>query len=218
MKERDVMRNLDLEEQEQVAALKAWWQQYGNLILTAIAVLLIAYAGLNGWRWYQRSQAAQAAQLYDALQKAAAEKDTKKVRDSAGAILEQHGGTAFAPLAALVSAKVHFESGDSKTARAQLQWVIDRAKEPELQSIARLRLANVLVDDDATDEAIKLLDAPATGEFGAHFAALKGDILLLKGKKGEARSAYQSAIDKTDAKNIGQRERLQSKIDALGEG
>ncbi len=217
MKERDVLRTLDLEEQEQLADFKAWWQKYGNLVVTAILAVALAYAGTVGWRWYQRSQAAEASGLYDALQKAASEKDTKKVRDAAGAILDQFPGTTFAPLAAMISAKVHFEAGDLKTARAQLQWVIDRASQPELKSIARLRLAHVLVDDDAIDEAVKLLDNPPGGEFAAQFAALRGDILLVKGQKAEARAAYKTAIDKTDAKNSAQKERLQSKLDALGD-
>ncbi|MFN0300287.1 MAG: YfgM family protein [Burkholderiales bacterium] len=217
MKERDVLRTLDLEEQEQVAEFKAWWQKYGNLVVTAILAVALVYAGVFGWGWYQRSQAGEASGLYDALQKAATEKDTKKVRDAAGAILDQFPGTTFAPLAAMISAKVHFEAGDLKTARAQLQWVIDRAAQPELKSIARLRLAHVLVDDDAIDEAIKLLDNPPGGEFAAQFAALRGDILLVKGQKAEARAAYKAAIDKTDAKNSAQKERLQSKLDALGD-
>ncbi|MFM9885498.1 MAG: YfgM family protein [Burkholderiales bacterium] len=211
------MRTLDLEEQEQLAEFKAWWQKYGNLVVTAILAVALAYAGTVGWGWYQRSQAAEASGLYDALQKAASEKDTKKVRDAAGAILDQFPGTAFAPLAAMISAKVHFEAGDLKTARAQLQWVIDRASQPEMKSIARLRLAHVMVDDDAIDEAVKLLDNPPGGEFAAQFAALRGDILLVKGQKAEARAAYQTAIDKTDAKNSAQKERLQSKLDALGD-
>ncbi len=217
MKERDVLRTLDLEEQEQLADFKAWWQKYGNLVVTAILAVALAYAGTVGWGWYQRSQAAEASGLYDALQKAASEKDTKKVRDAAGAILDQFPGTTFAPLAAMISAKVHFEAGDLKTARAQLQWVIDRVSQPELKSIARLRLVHVLVDDDAIDEAVKLLDNPPGGDFAAQFAALRGDILLVKGQKAEARAAYKTAIDKTDAKNSAQKERLQSKLDALGD-
>lgn len=218
MKERDVMRTLDLEEQEQVAAFRAWWERYGNAILVGATVVLLTIAGWNGWRWYERTQAANAASLYDAVQKAAAEKDTKKVRDATGAILEQYPTTTFAPMAALISAKVHFDTGDLKTARAQLQWVIDRAAEPELKSIARLRLAHVLVDDNALEDAIKLLEAPAEGDFVGQFAALRGDILSLAGKKAEARAAYKTALDKTDTKNQQQRERLQWKLDALGDG
>ncbi len=217
MKERDVMRTLDLEEQEQLAEFKSWWQKYGNLVTSAILAVALTYAGVAGWQWYQRSQASEASGLYDALQKAASEKDTKKVRDAAGAILEQFPRTAFAPLAAMISAKVHFDAGDLKTARAQLQWVIDRAADPALQAVAKLRLAHVLVDDDAIDEALKLLDAAPKGEFAAQFSALRGDILVVKGQTAEARSAYQSAIDKTDAKNSAQKERLQSKLDALGD-
>jgi len=218
MKQDELLRTLDLEEQEQIAALRAWWQRWGNLILTVVTVVLLAIAGYNAWQWYGRSQAAEASALYDTLQKAAAEKNMKAVRDSAGAILEQFPRTAFAPMAALVAGKAHFDAGDLKSARAQLQWVIDNAKEADLKSIARLRLANVLVDDDAPDEALKLLDAPATGEFVAQFGSLRGDILVLKGQSAEARAAYKAALEKVDEKSSGLKDRLQSKLDALGDG
>ena len=58
---------LDLEEQEQVAELTAWWQQHGNLVVSAITAAAIAFAGWQGWRWYERSQASQAGALYDTL-------------------------------------------------------------------------------------------------------------------------------------------------------
>jgi streptogramin lyase len=37
---------LDLEEQEQVAELKAWWQQYGSLVVAAITAAAVAIAAL----------------------------------------------------------------------------------------------------------------------------------------------------------------------------
>jgi predicted negative regulator of RcsB-dependent stress response len=137
----------DLEEQEQIAALKGWWKQYGSLVIAAVVAAALAVSGVLGWRVYQTSQAGRASAIYGELRKAAGTRDVKQVRDLAGAILEQFPGSAYAPLAAFVSAKTHFESGDLKTARAQLEWVIERAGDPEYQSIARLRLANVLMDE-----------------------------------------------------------------------
>ena len=143
------MAAYDLEEQEQLAELKAWWKQNGSLVLGTIALVLLSYSAWNGWRWYQRSQALEAAALYENLQTAARMSDGKAVRDAAGSILEKYAGTAYAPLAALVSAKANHQAGDLKTARAQLQWVVDNARLEETRAIARLRLAAVLMDDSA---------------------------------------------------------------------
>jgi predicted negative regulator of RcsB-dependent stress response len=58
---------LDLQEQEQLDALKAFWKQYGNLITWALIAALAVYAGLNGWKWWQREQSAKAGALYEQL-------------------------------------------------------------------------------------------------------------------------------------------------------
>src|SRR5581483_2793085 len=105
------MSAYDLEEQEQLAELKAWWKTHGNTVLSAAIAALLAVAAWNGWTWYQRTQAAQAGALYDTLQKAARANDVKATRDAAGAILENHPRTTYALLAALTSAKVHFQAG-----------------------------------------------------------------------------------------------------------
>ena len=143
------MAAYDLEEQEQLAALKAWWQENGSLIITALSLVLLVLAAWQGWSYYQRNQAVQASRLYDAVQKAARAGDLKQVRESAGAVLEHYPRTAYAAMAALVSAKANFQGGDLKTARAQLAWVAENAKDEGLQDIARLRLASVMLDEKA---------------------------------------------------------------------
>ena len=209
------MAAYDLEEQEQLAELKAWWKQHGNLVLGSIAAVLLLFAAWNGWRWYQRSQALEAAALYQNLQQAARMSDGKAVRDAAGGILEKYAGTAYAPLAALVSAKVNYQARDLKTARAQLQWAVDNARQEEVRAVARLRLATVLMDDNAYDEAMKMVEAKPAEGFDALFASMRGDILSAQKKRAEARTAYKAALEK--ATDAAFRETLRLKLDALGE-
>lgn len=209
------MSSYDLEEQEQLAELKAWWKQYGNLVLTGVTVALLVVAAWNGWTWYQRWVSAQAAGVYESLQKAAYAGDVKAVRDAAGTILEKYSGTAYAPLGALVSAKAHVLAGDVKTARAQLQWAVDNAKQDEVRSVARLRLSSLLVDDNALEEALKVLEAKPAAGFEGLFAAARGDALFAQKKFAEARAAYKDAMERVDKKDGALRESLQLKLDAL---
>jgi predicted negative regulator of RcsB-dependent stress response len=210
------MAAYDHEEQEQLAELKEWWRDYGNQVVTLLSLALIILAAWQTWNYYQRSQAAQASALYDAVQKAALAKDLKKVRESAGAILEQYPRTAYASMAALVSAKAHFQEGDLKTARAQLAWAGEHATDESMQDIARLRLASVMLDEKAFDEALKVLESKHSAAFDALFLAARGDVLVAQEKKAEARGAYKSALDKADAKDAGLRESIQLRLDALG--
>jgi len=210
------MSTYDLEEQEQLAALKAWWKEHGGTVILGATVVLAAVAAWNGWAWYQRTQAAQAAGLYDTLQKAARANDVKVTRDTAGTILENFPRTTYAPLAALVSAKVQFQAGDLKTARAQLQWVVENAKHDEIRSIATLRLASVLLDDGDPDAALKVLEAKPPSSFEALYASQRGDILAAQKKRSEARAAYKAAQEKTEPGTL--LETLRLKLEALGEG
>src|SRR5262245_57944966 len=210
------MSTYDLEEQEQLAALKGWWKEHGGGVVLAATLVAAAIAAWNGWSWYQRSQAVQAAALYDTLQKAARANDLKATRETAGSILENYPRSAYAPLAALVSAKVQFQAGDLKTARAQLQWVVEHAKSDEIRSIASLRLASVLLDDKEPEGALKVLEAKPHPGFEALYAAQRGDILMEQKKRDEARAAYKSAVEKAEPGTLRQAVRL--KLEALGEG
>ena len=209
------MAAYDLEEQEQLAALKAWWKQHGNLVLSTIIAVLLVFSAWNGWRWYQRTQAQEAAALYENLQAAARMNDGKAARDAAGSILEKYAGTAYAPLSALVSAKVSYQAGDLKTARAQLQWAVDNARQEDVRTIARLRLAVVLMDDTAYDEALKVLEPKPADAFAAAFLSMQGDILSVQNKRAEARTAYKSAVEKS--RDPAFSETLRLKLDTLGE-
>jgi len=205
----------DHQEQEKIDELKSWWRQYGNLVLLAVALVAVSIGGYQGWLHYQRGQALAAGALYDQMEQSQRGGDHKKAREIAGQIGERYGSTAYGTLAALSAAHSSFEAGDLAGAKALLQWVIDRAKEEEARDVARLRLAAVLLDEKKHDEALKLLDAKPADSLTALYADLKGDILVAQGKRAEARSAYQLALDRSDAASQYRRV-VQLKLDALG--
>jgi predicted negative regulator of RcsB-dependent stress response len=207
---------LDLEEQEQLAELKAWWNQWGTLIVSALLAAALALAGWQGWNWYRGKQAAEASVLYDTVTKAAQGGDAKALRDASGSLVENFPRTLYASMAALVSARFHFDRNDLKTAKAQLQWVVERSPSDDLRDLARLRLAAVLLDEKAHDEALKLLEAKHGAAYEAQYAALKGDILVAKNQAGEAKAAYQLALQKAGEQDGAFRESVRMRLDALG--
>ena len=206
----------DLEEQEQIASLKAWWKDYGTLVVAAVAAAAVSAALWQGWRFYQSRQAVGAVTLYEQLDRAEHAGDHKKVRDIAGQITGSYGSTTYAIFAAFSAAKASFETGDLAGAKSQLQWVIDNAKEDEIRDVARLRLAGVLLDEKNTEAALKLVEVKSTDVMAGQFADLKGDILLAQGKRADARNAYQQALDRSEAGSPN-RTTLQMKLDSLGE-
>ena len=226
------MAAYDLEEQEQLAEIKAWWKQYGNLLTNVLLAAVLAVAAWQGWNWYQRNQAGQSAAVYSVLQKAVQDKDLQKVKAASGELLEKFGSTSYASLGALSAAKVLIEADDAKTAKLQLSWVAENGKD-ELRDLARLRLAALLLDEKAFDQALKQLEGSVSPSFELRFIELKGDILSAQDKKSEAAGAYQSALGKLkdSVKTVGSesaspgwqgqssviyQQLLQQKLDALG--
>jgi predicted negative regulator of RcsB-dependent stress response len=207
---------LDLEEQEQLAELKAWWKQHGGLITALILAVAVGFAGWQGWRWYQANQAAQASVLYDTVTKAAQSNDAKALRDASGTLVETYPRTLYASMGALVAARYFFDRDDLKSAKAQLQWVIERSSSEDFRDIARLRLAAVLLDEKAHDEALKLLDARPAASYEAQYAALRGDVLLAKNQAAEARAAYKLALEKSGGGEGAFQESVRMRLEALG--
>lgn len=214
------MAAFDLEEQEQISQIKGWWEQYGKLVTTLAVAAALASVGWQGWNWYQGKQGAEASALYDVVQKAAAQRNAQKAREAAGMLIEKYSGTAYADMAALLSAKVQSEAGDLKNARVPLAWAAEKANDPALRGLARLRLATVMLDDKAYDEALAQVQTPPDESFAARYADLKGDILVAKGKPDEARAAYKAAVDAlgsaTKIEAVTLREIAQAKLDAVG--
>ena len=194
------MAAFDLEEQEQISQIKGWWESYGTVVTAVAVVAALASVGWQGWNWYRGQQGAEASALYAVVQQAAVEHNAQKAREATGAIIEKYSGTPYADLAALLSAKVQSDAGDLKNARVPLAWAAEKANDPALRNLARLRKMG------------------AEGAYG--FADLKGDILVAQGKPTEARAAYKAAVDalatavKPEASTL--REIAQAKLDAVG--
>jgi predicted negative regulator of RcsB-dependent stress response len=206
---------LDLEEQEQLDALKQFWKQYGTLIITLAFLALAAFAGVKGWNYYQRGQSEQASALFGKLEEAVRKNDVAQVGSLGAEIIDKYGATAYGPMAALLVARRNYDNGDAAAAANRLQWALDKASDDEIVALARLRLAGIRLDEKRYDEALALLDAKHAPAFAPLYADLRGDVLAAQGKAAEARAAYQLALEKIPP-NSNYRGVVQIKLDALG--
>jgi len=206
--------HLDLEEQEQLEQLKAFWKQWGNLITWVVTACLAVFAAWQGWNTWQRSQASKSEALYVAMQKAVQEGDLAKV-DAVQKDLQGLSSTSFAAQGVLLAARVQFEKGKADASKASLNWVIQEAKLTEVRDVARLRLAGVLLDEKKFDDAAKLIDAITTPDFTALAADRRGDLLMLQNKPAEAKVQYQRAYATMD-KSVEYRRLIEAKLAQLG--
>jgi len=207
---------LDLEEQEQVAQLRAWWQQHGTRIAALVVAVAVGLAGWQGWRWYQGSQAAHAGAVYDALSRAAQAGDARALREAGGALIESYPRTLYATMGALTAARFYFDRNDLKEAKLQLQWAVEHSPSDDFRDLARLRLAALLLEEKAYDEALHQLAEKHAPAYDAQFAALRGDVLVAKNDTAQARAAYKVALEKADSGNVAFRESVRMRLEALG--
>ncbi|MFA5371652.1 MAG: tetratricopeptide repeat protein [Sideroxydans sp.] len=209
------MAELDLHEQEQVDAFKAWWKENSNWVIGVVLLGVLAFAGSQYWRNHQANQAADASKLYGEVVQQVESHDAKRIGDAADALANRYGSSAYAPRAQLLAAQASLQAGDAARAKVQLLWVIEHADETALQHTARLRLASVLLDQGQYDAALQQLATEHPASLASLYADLKGDVLLVMGKTAEARAAYQQALDKMDPK-LTYRNLIQLKLDGLG--
>jgi predicted negative regulator of RcsB-dependent stress response len=207
--------HLDLEEQEQLDQLKAFWNEYGNLITAVLVIAVVAYLGWLGWNSWQRDQASKAGSMYDELDRAAQAGDAARANSIFGDMKDRYPRTTFTGQGGLLAAKTAADKGQLEVARSDLAWVAESASESAYRVVARLRIAGLLFDEKQYDEALKQLDGLDDAEFAALAADRRGDILAAQGKIDEARAAYQKALAAMDAK-VDYRRVVEAKLNVLG--
>jgi len=213
---------LDLEEQEQLDQLKAFWQKYRNLITGVLTAALFVYAAYNGYQWWRNSQAAQASQLYDTMIVAISKSDKDQSLRAADDLQKQFGRTPYASMASLVAAKIASDAGDAPKAIEYLRWTAKNASNAGYEALGKLRLVSQLIEqgaekDFAEADAI-LKDKPING-FEALWLERRGDWYLAQKNTAQAKVSYQDAWKKLDqAKEFPEEARrlLKVKLDAVG--
>jgi len=208
-------QHLDLEEQEQLDQLKHFWNRYGTLITGLLVAVLGVVAAWNGYQYWQHQRAVQASGLYDELERAAQVGDLAKVERSLADIQQRAGGALYAQQAALLAAKLYQDKGKTDLARTTLDTVVQKSADEGYRAIGRLRLAALAIDAKAYDEAWKILAGDYPPAFSGLVADRRGDVLLLQGKREQARNEYLSAYRQLEDR-VEYRRLVEVKLNSLG--
>ncbi|MCD5973301.1 hypothetical protein ALP94_00073 [Pseudomonas savastanoi pv. glycinea] len=207
-------------EDDELAAMKDWWQRNGKPLVTGGLLALVVVLGWQAWTRYESNQSQGASALYQQLLETAltpsGQADTARVADIANKLKSEFGGSAYAQYGSLFVAKVAVDNGKLDDAVAELKLVTDKPASDTLGEIARQRLARVLAAQNKADDALKLLDGDADKAFLASREELKGDLLVQLGRTDEAHAAYQKAKSAlSEEAAVGG---LQMKLDDLAKG
>ena len=207
--------HLDLDEQEQLDQFKHFWKQYGNLITWVLIVVLGAFAAWNAYEYWQRSQATQAAAMFDEVERSIATGDVAKVERALSDMNAKFGSSSYAQQASLLAAKTFYEKGNLDASKKALATVAEKASDVGYQAIAKLRLSSALIESKNYDDALKQVSGTFPKEFEPMAADRRGDVLALQDKPAEAKAEYVKAYKGFDEKS-GYRRLVEVKLNALG--
>ena len=198
-------------EEQQVEAIKSYWQENGNMI---IAGIVLGFAGFIGFNLYKDGVLESEIAVSDSYQTLIENSTNDKAAfgENAQKFISENANTSYVSLTTLALAKDAADKKDWQGAQIQLTAALESAPTEGIKGIASLRLARVQIQQEQYEQALATLAKPLPESFNAAIEEIKGDTYLLQGKKELARNAYQAAIA---ADGLASSPSLQMKLDDL---
>lgn len=187
-------------DEEQVEALKNWWDENGNQLMIGAAIVLAGVFGFQTWQNSVRETGESASAIYEDMRGAItgqaelSDSQVTTARYLADSLMADYDSSVYAKFAAMQMAKLAVEQGNLDDAERDLQWVLD-AGGGSVEPLARLRLARIVLDKGEAERALSLLEKADEGEYISSYGEIRGDIYAQLERPTEARQAYQAALD-----------------------
>jgi predicted negative regulator of RcsB-dependent stress response len=202
---------LDLQEQEQLDNLKAFWAKWGNLITTVLTVGLLAMAGWYWWADYQRKQGMAASVLYEGIEQAVEKQQVDKALPLFAEMQKQFGKVPYTSQAALLLANAQ----PADKALPLLEWAATKGEPQDLRDLAQLRLSGLHMEAKRAAQAEAALAAIQSPAFEALVADRRGDLALLAKDMAKAREQFSKAYLGLDAE-LPYRRLVEAKLMSVG--
>ncbi|MFT3792201.1 MAG: tetratricopeptide repeat protein [Rudaea sp.] len=187
-----------LDEHEQGELVRKWVRENWLSIATGIGLGLVLLFGWQQWRTHRANRNMDAAVLFDTLGTDIDKKDYDAAKAIAAKLKSEHAGTPYAALAAVREADIALQHGDAESAYASLEWAWEHAGIDALKATIGIDLARVQIARGKAQEALDLIDKLPKSGFEAATAELRGDALVVLGRKDDARTAYAEALAKLE--------------------
>jgi len=187
------MDNYETEEQ-QVEAIKKWWQENFKMVVVASLMGLTAIVGVQQWKQNKVVNAQTASVEYDHILNSAKSKKDEVIKEQVNTLVNDYSAYPYAELSSMLEATQMINAGQLAKAEEKYQWVIDHSQMQTLQHISRVRLASLMASQGKNEQALQVLNTEE-GSFKGSYLEVKGDILVALKRVDEARSAYDQALE-----------------------
>lgn len=182
-------------EEQQAEALRDFWKSNGKTIMFGIFVGII---GILGWQYFQKFRAEKmeesTAQYMSVVEKMKTGYNKNTV-DAAEALIEANKGKVYSDMASLNLAALAVEQEKDFALAEKNLRIAAESRDVAVASVAKLRLARVLIQMNRYDEAEKTLASVKEKVYQPSALEIRGDMLLSQGKNDEAKKVYAEALE-----------------------
>lgn len=186
------------DDDEQLQALKAWWQKNGTWLLSGVLVVVIAWSGWTYWQNHQLSKAMQGSAMFEMVQAQAQQNQVGEVLREAKSFVAEQPQSPYSTGIALILAKYHFDQQAYDQALAQYDWIQTHSEDTSLKLVAALRSAKVALQQGRLSEAQDFLAAIPVDELApleqANYHFVAGDVAMQHEAHEEAKTHYQKVL------------------------
>lgn len=187
----------DRSEKEQLEEIRTWWAENGRYVIAGVVLGIAAILGWNQWRSNVESTRIEASNLYEEVMSSVGSGDVEAAEAAARSLYLDYQGTVYPHQARLAMARLYMDQGRDQDAAEALREVLASGENDEIQMVARLRLAKILLYQEKSVEVIELLTDHVEGGFAARYNELLGDAFAAEGRYEDARQAYRAALSES---------------------
>jgi len=175
--------------------MRAWWAEYGRYVITGLVLGAGIIFGWNQWQANIATNRAEASMLFEEVMNAVQSGDLDAAEVAAGTLFVEYQQTVYPGQTRLAMARLYMDKGRDLDAAEVLRELLLPDEASEIQLVARLRLAKILLYQNKPDEVVALLQDRAAGGFTARYGEALGDAYAAQGEYAQAQAAYLTALD-----------------------
>lgn len=183
----------EYDEYEQGERVQQWLRQNGLSIVVGIAIGLVGIFGWQQWSKHKADHQAQAANLYQQAQMAAASGKSEGADTFTEQLIKDYADTSYAMFAVSDRAQRQVQAKQMDKALESLNWAETHASDASLKALVQLRIARVLLGQGKGADALAALDRMPPKSYEGVAQELRGDVLVKLGRPDDARKAYEAA-------------------------
>ncbi|MGI9272158.1 MAG: YfgM family protein [Woeseiaceae bacterium] len=185
---------MDEHEKEQIERFRAWWSEYGTVVVAGIVVAVGGMFGLNAYNDSKLAAQIEASELFESLVLHVTDGKLDAAESVADDLANDYANTTYAAQSRLAMARLYMDQNRDQDAADTLNELLAMNDNDELKNVARLRLAHILLYQDKPQEVVDLLADVDVGAFNGLYDEQRGDAFTALGQYEDAGDAYRRAL------------------------